>query len=83
MANPAAIITSQPRLYYLDWLRVLSMLVVFFYHSNRFFNFGDWNVKNAQLSEVSTIFENALGVFMMPLLFILSGAAIFYSLKSR
>jgi hypothetical protein len=59
------------------------MLVVFFYHSNRFFNFGDWNVKNAQLSEVSTIFENALGVFMMPLLFILSGAAIFYSLKSR
>jgi peptidoglycan/LPS O-acetylase OafA/YrhL len=83
MANPAAITASQPRLYYLDWLRVLSMLVVFFYHSNRFFNFGDWNVKNAQLSEVSTIFENALGVFMMPLLFILSGAAIFYSLKSR
>lgn len=83
MSLSSAATASKPRLYYLDWLRVLSMLTVFLYHSNRFFNLGDWHVKNAHLSQVSSVFENALGVFMMPLLFILSGAAIFYSLKSR
>ena len=71
------------RLHYLDWLRVLSMSTVFLYHSNRFFNAGDWNVKNAQLSQTSSIFENGISIWMMPLLFVLSGAAVFYSLKAR
>jgi len=34
------------RRYELDWLRVLAILVVFLYHSTRFFNLGDWHVKN-------------------------------------
>ena len=32
----------------LDWLRVLSILVVFIFHSGRFFDLGDWHVKNPQ-----------------------------------
>ena len=34
------------RRYELDWLRILAILVVFLYHSTRFFNLGDWHVKN-------------------------------------
>lgn len=74
---------SGPRLHYLDWLRVLSMLAVFLYHNNRFFDSGDWHVKNSQLSHVSTIVENGMGWWLMPVLFTVSGAAVFYSLKSR
>ncbi len=32
--------TSRRR-YELDWLRVLAILIVFVYHSSRFFNLGD------------------------------------------
>ena len=34
------------RRYELDWLRVLAIMTVFIYHSSRFFNLGDWHVKN-------------------------------------
>ena len=34
------------RRYELDWLRVMAILVVFLYHSTRFFNLGDWHIKN-------------------------------------
>jgi glucans biosynthesis protein C len=71
------------RLYYLDWLRVLSMILVFLYHNNRLYNFGDWHVKNVDLNLASTIFENSLSVWLMPFLFVVSGAAVVYSLKSR
>lgn len=36
------------RRYELDWIRVMAILVVFFYHSARFFNLKDWHVKNAE-----------------------------------
>jgi glucans biosynthesis protein C len=71
------------RLYFLDWLRVLSMAAVFLYHNNRLFNYGDWHVKNAQLSLNSTIIENAFTVWVMPLIFAISGAAVYFSTKSR
>ena len=83
MSLSGTVTVSKLRLYYIDWLRVLSMLAVFLYHNNRFFNAEDWHVKNAQLSQASSIFENIIGVWMMPMLFVLSGAAVFYSLKSR
>jgi len=38
---------TMQRRYDLDWLRVLGILLVFIYHSTRFFNYGDWHVKNA------------------------------------
>jgi len=36
IAKPS-IAADSARLYYLDWLRVLAMLSIFFYHSDRFF----------------------------------------------
>ena len=33
------------RLHYLDWLRVFAILMVFVYHSSRFFNLETWHIK--------------------------------------
>ncbi|MFC1909617.1 acyltransferase family protein [Chloroflexota bacterium] len=71
------------RLYYIDWLRVLAMLSIFLYHSNRFFTISSWHINNAERSLASTIFEETFNLWMMPLFFVLSGAAVYYSLKSR
>jgi glucan biosynthesis protein C len=39
--------TTPSRRYDLDWLRVLGVLAVFFFHSLHFFDTGDWAIKNA------------------------------------
>ena len=71
------------RLYYVDWLRVIAMFSIFLFHSNRFFTLGNWHISNAERSLASTIFEQTFNIWMMPLFFVLSGAAVYYSLKSR
>ncbi len=71
------------RLYYIDWLRVLSMLSIFCYHADRFFDYDDWHVKNGAHNIISSIHTSFFSQWIMPLFFILSGAAIFYSLKFR
>jgi glucans biosynthesis protein C len=83
MPMPDTQANLKPRVFFLDWLRVISMASVFLYHCNRFFDFYGWHIKNAELSTGSTIFENIMGAWIMPILFFLSGASIFYSLKSR
>jgi len=71
------------RIYYIDWIRVLSMLLLFLYHADLIFYHGDWHVKNAELKIISTFHISFFARWIMPLFFVLSGAAIFYSFKSR
>ena len=71
------------RLYYIDWLRILAMLGIFFYHSNRFFDEFGWHLKNADQSIVSTMFTGLLDMWLMPLFFLLSGVGSWYALKFR
>ncbi|MBW2635006.1 MAG: acyltransferase, partial [Deltaproteobacteria bacterium] len=69
------------RSYDLDWLRVLAILIVFLYHSTRFFNLSDWHVKNIDTFvwvEMWIVFAN---LWMMPLFFIISGASLFYAIR--
>lgn len=40
-------VTSSVRRFELDWLRVLAIILVFVFHSSRFFDPMDWHVKNA------------------------------------
>jgi peptidoglycan/LPS O-acetylase OafA/YrhL len=77
-------VTTKPaRLYYLDWLRVLAMLSIFFFHNARFFDFYGWHVKNAETSLGPEIFIDFLVLWMMPIFFILAGASVYYALKVR
>jgi glucan biosynthesis protein C len=72
------------RRYDLDWLRVLAMLAVFCFHSLRFFTIEDWHVKNPTTYLVIENWANYLECWMMPLIFVVSGASVFFaSLKNK
>ena len=77
MKNAAA------RQHYVDWLRVIATIGIFLFHNSRPYDDGDWHVKNAQLSPGATQFVEFMNIWMMPLFFVLSGAAVYYSLRSR
>jgi len=67
-----------------DWLRVFATLVVFCFHSARFFDYGDWHVKNDELTVAMTVFVGFLSLqWMMPLFFVLAGAGTRFSLDFR
>ena len=70
---------SNSRVYYLDWLRVLAILAVFIYHSTRFFNPEDWHVKNPTLYSWVEIWNQFAVTWMMPLIFVISGASLFFA----
>ena len=71
--------TRPTRVYYLDWLRVLAILTVFVYHTTRFFNMEDWHVKNPTWYPWMEVWNQFAGTWMMPLIFVISGASLFYS----
>ena len=74
---------SKKRFYDIDWLRVLGMAGIFLFHNARFFNDEDWHVKNVTDDFGMTVFVAILNQFIMPLFFILSAYAIYYSLQRR
>ena len=71
---------ASARVYYLDWLRVLGMLAVLVYHSSRFFNVEDWHVKNPVWYPWVEVWNRFAVVWLMPLMFVISGASLFYAL---
>jgi len=71
------------RSYYIDWIRILGMVTIFFYHCGRFFDLEDWHVKNNVLSPGITIMMEILVVWMMPLFFMVSSMSSYHSLTRR
>ncbi len=69
---------------YLDWLRILSILMVFFLHSGMaFVEEWGWHIKNKETSNLLMEVNFWLGRFRMPLLFFISGTVTYFMLKSR
>jgi glucans biosynthesis protein C len=68
------------RNHWLDWLRVLSILTVFVYHTTRFFNMGDWHVKNPTWYPGVEVWNTFAVTWMMPVIFVISGASLFYAI---
>ncbi|MCX6032859.1 MAG: acyltransferase [Chloroflexi bacterium] len=69
-----------PRKHYLDWLRVLAILTIFIYHSGRFFSADDWNIKNPTTYPAIDAVAGFPETWLMPLLFVISGASLFFAL---
>ena len=65
---------------YLDWLRVLGILFVFIYHSTRLYNVEDWVVKNDIWYPSVEVWNGIATSWMMPLMFTISGASLFYAI---
>ncbi len=81
MKDPAE---ASRRLYYLDWIRVLSMAGIFFFHNARFYDaFSDWHVKNASTNMAASYTIAFMSQWIMPLFFLIAGAGTYYALKSR
>lgn len=76
-------ITKPARLHYLDWLRIFAITAVFLYHSDKLFDFWGFHIKNDVTNLASSIHIVFFSQWMMPLFFVLSGAAVYFSLKTR
>jgi len=64
----------------LDWLRVLAILAVFVFHNGRFYDNEGWHVKNPTTYFGMDVWTYFLAGWLMPLVFVISGASIFYAL---
>jgi peptidoglycan/LPS O-acetylase OafA/YrhL len=62
-----------------DWLRVLAILMVFVYHSTRFFNMETWNVKNPTWYPWVEVWNRFATTWILPLIFVISGASLFFA----
>jgi len=71
------------RLHYLDWLRVLAIFFVFVFHAIHVFDFGGWQIKNPDQSELITIILTLLSLWGMPFFFLVAGAASWFALQRR
>ncbi|MCC5645511.1 acyltransferase family protein [Nostoc sp. CHAB 5824] len=76
----------QERHYDLDWLRVLAVLLLIYFHTAAVFyqgELGDFYIKNDLLSPVLGWFIFFVHQWHMPLFFLISGAASWFSLQLR
>ena len=72
------------RVYFLDWLRVLSIIAVFFFHNARLFDeFSDWHIKNATTNFGASIVVAYLSQWIMPFFFLLAGASVYFAFRRR
>jgi peptidoglycan/LPS O-acetylase OafA/YrhL len=71
-----------PRAHYLDWLRILAVLLLFPFHTLRVFNNEVFYVKGAW-SEAAGGVLGFISAWHMPLLFFLAGSATYLALQKR
>lgn len=71
------------RLHYLDWLRVLATLGVFLFHSINVFGPFDFEINNAQSSDVVMFIQIFFFPWGMPLFFLVSGVGSWFALRRR
>ena len=67
----------------IDYLRVISILAVFVFHSARFFDSEGWHVKNPVTGMPFDAIIFVLHKWIMPIFFVLAGAGAWYSLQTR
>jgi glucans biosynthesis protein C len=72
------------RVYFIDWLRVLAVLLLFPFHTLRVFNADEpFYVKADVLSQIVTDALWFISVWHMPLLFFLAGCSTYFALRRR
>jgi peptidoglycan/LPS O-acetylase OafA/YrhL len=67
----------------LDWLRVVAVLLVLFFHTGMMFVSWPWVVKSPVRSQALELVMGWLHVWRMPLLLFVSGAGTFLALRHR
>ncbi len=67
----------------LDWLRVIAIIILLFFHTGMWFNNWGWHVKNNELTTSFQYWMIWSHNFRMQLLLFISGAGTFIALGSR
>ncbi len=81
--NQQTLIINDQRRHDLDWLRLIAIIILLFFHTGMWFNTWGWHVKN---NETTTSFQYWMiwsHYFRMPLLLFISGAGTFMALGKR
>ncbi|MCF0061917.1 acyltransferase [Dyadobacter chenwenxiniae] len=71
------------RRYDLDWLRVIAFAILIFFHVGMFFNFWEWHIKNDVITHAIELPMRFTSQWRMSLLFMISGAGMYFALGSR
>lgn len=74
---------AMPHLYYLDWLRTLVVFAVFLGHAFLPFTGGAWLITSGRILPISVVVAILGNQFAMPLMFLVAGAAAWFSLRRR
>ncbi|MEI9918866.1 MAG: acyltransferase family protein [Bacteroidota bacterium] len=75
--------SAPTRRYDLDWLRLICIVILLFYHTGMWFNTWGWHVKNNELSRSFEFWMVWLHPWRMPLLLFISGAGTYMALGKR
>ncbi len=67
----------------LDWLRLIAIIILLFYHTGMWFNTWGWHVKNAETTISFNYWMVWLHYWRMPLLLFISGAGTYMALGKR
>jgi glucans biosynthesis protein C len=67
----------------LDWLRLIAILILLFFHTGMWFNTWGWHVKNNEISTSFQYWMVWLHFWRMPLLLFISGAGTYLALGKR
>lgn len=71
------------RSYELDWLRVIAIIILFFYHTGMMFVSWDWHISNKENSKTFETIMVWLHQWRMPLLLFISGVGTHFALGRR
>jgi glucan biosynthesis protein C len=74
---------ASTRYEFLDWLRVIAIFVLLFFHTGMLFVGWWWHIQNAETIPVLVWPMDIAHRLRMPLLFIIAGAAMWFALKRR
>ena len=67
----------------LDWLRLIAIVILLFFHTGMWFNTWGWHVKNNETSTSFNYWMVWLHFWRMPLLLFISGAGTYMALGKR
>ena len=67
----------------LDWLRLIAIVILLFFHTGMWFNTWGWHVKNNETSTSFNYWMIWLHFWRMPLLLFISGAGTYMALGKR
>ena len=75
--------TPTSRYEFLDWLRVLAIFLLLFFHTGMLFVGWGWHLTNAETIPGLQLPMDLAHRLRMPLLFVISGAGMWFALKRR